>query len=481
VSPERADVHDDYSGRAETYLRLLGEAALRPDAQDRGALVTRAANVLTEAGVLSEARAAWILLDLSTALRARGRPELPSADLGFRRLGGLLMPGSPATPEDWRVIPGPDPAAGAHVMALVLASDRVLAPATLRVPPSAGIPDLQVPPWADMTAADDVGTEYRLTFANGSWAGSTWTGTIMCYPAPPPEAQTLKILIPNGPELLSSLRPPPAGTVTRAEVSVRPVTENPGERMLTRHAEAVLAVLPAGGVTFSGPRQITFPEIAATLEAAGALSALSPVAHQVVALYQLLGLPADFRTHIPPRGAAAAGNWHRTDEVPARWLRVVTHYGRRRHLPPASGTAAIGVALPELGGTRFAIAGLRSGTTGSFLHVVARGLRPGSRGLPAGARGPGSGPPPSGLASALPPGLPSPTRPRFGNDAGFSWWVRDDAGGWHLGAVEEASPAGGDVVLRLALLPPLDHPTATLTIEVTGVSRQVTATVPVHW
>ncbi len=78
--------------------------------------------------------------------------------------------------------------------------------------------------------------------------------------------------------------------------------------------------------------------------------------------------------------------------------------------------------------------------------------------------------------------LPGRRPPRASWDGGPSWWVRDDAGGWHLGAIEEISPAGGpDGVLRLALLPPLSHPTAALTIEVTGSAHQVTGRLPVHW
>ncbi len=67
-------------------------------------------------------------------------------------------------------------------------------------------------------------------------------------------------------------------------------------------------------------------------------------------------------------------------------------------------------------------------------------------------------------------------------DGGPSWWARDDAGGWHLGAIEDVSPVGAaEGVLRLALLPPLAHATAALTVEVTGAAQQVTADLPVRW
>ena len=61
-------------------------------------------------------------------------------------------------------------------------------------------------------------------------------------------------------------------------------------------------------------------------------------------------------------------------------------------------------------------------------------------------------------------------------------WAMDDAGGWHLGAVEDVSPVGGAAgVLRLTLLPPLCRETASLTIEAVGTGQQVTAELPVRW
>ncbi|HEX6452639.1 MAG TPA: hypothetical protein VF060_24665 [Trebonia sp.] len=457
---------DAYGERAETYLRLLAEDALRPPAGDAppspapaeaaADRVYRAANLLVDAGVITDTQAAWILLDLATALRARGRPEPPPVPPGLIRRVAAARPKRSAVPSaEWRVLPGPAPVPGAHLMALVLTPDRVLAPATLSFPPSAGIPDLQGMPWAGLTAADGTGTTYWITSATGSWAGSTWTGTILMRPAPPARAGWVKISSRNG---FSLLIPIPDASPAPA-VLPEPVSDSPGERLLTRHAEAVLASLPGGlprpavlprptgpdrppgGGRFA-PVEPGFTELTGTLEAAGALSALSPVSRQVAALHTLLGLP----------DGAEVSNGSLSD-LPGRWLHVVTHYGRRKQLPPASGTATIGAGLPDLDGARFAVAGLHSGPAGTHLHVVARGLRP--------------------LPHRVPPG--------FEGDTGFSWWLRDDSGGWHLGAIEEAIPVAAETVLRMAMLPPLTHRTATLTAEVTGRSTRVAAALPVRW
>jgi hypothetical protein len=257
----------------------------------------------------------------------------------------------------------------------------------------------------------------------------------MFHPVPPAAARWLAISGPPGQLLRAELTAAPDGGPAPAVVPAA-VTESPGERLLTRQAEAMLAAL-AFGVP-SGHSRASLADAVATLEAAGALSPLSSAPARLAALGQLLGLPME--------GPA--------DEVPARWTDVMAYYGRRRRQTPVTGTAAIGAALPELDGTRFAIAGLHSGSAGTFLHVIVQGL--------------------SGIRLRHTAGPPV--------DAGFSLWLRDDAGGWHLTTVEDVSPVGGpEGLLRLLLLPPLGHPTRTLILQLTGPNQQLTATLPVRW
>jgi hypothetical protein len=79
----------------------------------------------------------------------------------------------------------------------------------------------------------------------------------------------------------------------------------------------------------------------------------------------------------------------------------------------------------------------------------------------------------------------SPTysgNPAQATDTGFSWWVRDDADGWHLAAFDELNPVGGrQGVLRMALLPPLTHRTTALALRVTGPTTRLAVNLPVHW
>jgi hypothetical protein len=438
ATPEGGHDPGGYGERAETYVRLLAESVLRGSTARDADCVRRAAEILVEAGLLTDELAARILADLQLALRVRAMPPARTMATRLRRLKGFqavhdLEPGGP--PRSWRVFPGGQSTPGSRPMALIILADRALALATLFFPPDGGPLGPGVPPFGLLTGTDDMGTGYRLAFTDGNWAGSAWTGTVMLLPAPPPAARWLALNSPNGQVLRADITAAARGGATPV-VALEHAAESPGERLLSRQAEAMLAAL-----TLSYPAGHSRPslaELVATLEAAGALSPLSPAPARLAALGQLLGLP----THGP------------ADQVPARWKEVMAYYGRRRRPAPLTGTGAIAADLPELDGVRLAIAGLRSGGSGSFLHVLVTGLGP--------------------LPRRRPPGPPW--------DAGLSWWVRDDAGGWHLGVVEDVNPVGGpEGVLRLELLPPLGHATTTLTVEITGIARQMTAILPVHW
>lgn len=465
-------------------MRLLAEAALRarstgPDSETgAGAAaerVSRAADVLIDAGVAEEPLVAEILVMLGTALRIRGVDWRP-APRGVRRLAARTAP-PPAAPPPWRVIPAraaasepAPPAPGSRVMAIIVTADRMIAPAMLRFPeqpasPGGAFNPPAVPSFADLTATDDVGTGYLLSFSDSHWAGGTWTGTLMLRPAPPSHARVLTITSFNALILRAPLTaPPPPGPATG---EVTDATDSPGERMLTRRAESLITAFalgarrayPGSGLAKAAmalskaTAVITEADVRQVLEAAGALSPLSPVPGQLAALGEWVAT------------AGAPGSAH--GALPARWATVLAYYARRR--PPVGSPApsgemgAIGAVLPPVDGVRLVIAGIRTSSQGTLMHLAARGLRAFSH------------------APSASPGAPATTA----HDTGLSWWVRDESGAWHLGVVHSWHAVSHDTTLRLLLLPPL-APAApgtrgTLTFEVTGTWQRLTADVPVHW
>jgi hypothetical protein len=101
------------------------------------------------------------------------------------------------------------------------------------------------------------------------------------------------------------------------------------------------------------------------------------------------------------------------------------------------------VVLPALDGARFAVTGLASADGESVLHVAATGH----------VRG----------------------RPHWGT--GFSWWIKDGAGGWHVAGIAEELDQWGyrDVVLRMPLVPPLPVPLGQAALAVAGPAEHVHA------
>src|SRR5260370_18867499 len=91
-------------------------------------------------------------------------------------------------------------------MAQIEPADRISAPAMLLYA-HPGAAEVAVPSFADVTATDDLGTGYMLSFTDGSWAGGIWTGTLMLRPTPPDGASLLTIASPAGPVLRVPLAP----------------------------------------------------------------------------------------------------------------------------------------------------------------------------------------------------------------------------------------------------------------------------------
>jgi hypothetical protein len=237
-----------------------------------------------------------------------------------------------------------------------------------------------------------------------------------------------------------------------AEVVADPHPVSPGERLLTQMAERLLTVGAQGGQASAIE---SLGQIVTALIEVDALPPGNPVPSQLAVLCECLGRN--------DHGITVAG----VPDVPESWAdvlginegkgwRLVQPAGLPGQGPQAAQTAvaAAAVALPEIDGVRFAVAGLHSGWNRNVLYVVATGLPSPSPGLP-GSRGP---------------------------DTGFSWWVRDSAGRWHVALFSGSGPGtSGESRLDLSILPPLGPETSEIELVVTGRSAQARARLLLRW
>jgi hypothetical protein len=208
----------------------------------------------------------------------------------------------------------------------------------------------------------------------------------------------------------------------------------PGERLLMVEAERILASGDARGPV-QGP---DLGEIITVLTEAGAIAADSPVPGQLAALCQRLGAAGHGIT-VPA-----------AEQIPAPWASVLAQRGAP---VPADGPevfAPLAAVLPEVDGTQVALAGLSTAAGESHLHVACSDM-------------------------------PQVTgRFEHNRTPGFSWWLRDGAGNWHLATTDEQLTAGdGTQIFRLRLTPPLAAILDAAEVMVTGPATQVRATIPI--
>ena len=150
------------------------------------------------------------------------------------------------------------------------------------------------------------------------------------------------------------------------------------------------------------------------LTEAGAIAAGNPLPGQLAALCRRLGAAGHGIT-VPPAA-----------DIPAEWASVVAH--RDASVPPGAPElfAPLAAVLPDVGGGWIAVAGLSSAAGESHLHVVSTGLPP--------------------VADWF----------AYNWTPGFSWWLTDGGGNWHVGtAVEPWTFGDGIQAFRLRLTPPL--------------------------
>jgi hypothetical protein len=475
--------------RAETYLARLAEAELRRTgdqlrrvdtaAEDAGAdpgmtpfavaegaawKVGRTGRVLVAAGVLDQDYLHDVGADLGAAIKVRSRfllnrdrrrgmlnrtifePPVPPPSRGARHamrvtpVGGALRGAGDRAP--WTL----------HLMSLMRTETEAVITVAMRMhwPPDGSSVDLELTgagphhmPYDQLGAVDDQGTHYAVRFEGGRGDTATWLGFARLSPVPPHDARRLD-LIGDGTRLTQLPLGPPAPPGRQpAPPATERVALEPSERLLVLEAEHILTT---GDATGGARGQVGGPspgEIITVLLEAAAIAADSPLPGQLAALCLRLGAAGHGIT-VPPG-----------EELPAPWASVIAH--RDAPVPPGAPEvfAPLACVLPDVDGACFALAGLSTVAGESHLHVISSGMPP--------------------LAGRF----------AWNWTPGYSWWLRDSAGNWHVGSPGEPDTYGDGMSLYsfgdgmqafwLRLTPPLTAPPAE--IVVTGPATQVRATI----
>ena len=456
--------------RAEAHLRLLAEEELRRPARawgERRARVGRVAQLLTAMGALDDEVADRVLADFDLALVARqaGAPggrglaavsQRRSAAVRFRPAMPVSSPSPASSPVPGRlvrlgqVIPLRGEPAGGEVYLLSYAQTEPGPQLSLfmRSTRQDGPSGPEARSLEQFTATDDRGTRYQMMVRDLGGGTDGWT--LMLRPSPPYDPRWLDLITAPGQPAVRvgldpSARPPQDATVTAG-----PVTASPGDHLL--HAVAARLLVTAGPSGFplrqSAPRSGPlapgtegFGDVIAALQAAGALSPLSPVPGQFAALCGRLHLTGHGITAPPARG------------LPEPWLSMLAHdhRGQARTAPAADGGAAAAVALPELDGITLAILGLHNCQGRTVVHMHASG--------------------PMNQVSYSPAEL-------------YYWpvtWIRDNGGRWHATRTLGRSGNGGGTALRVEVVPPLSRATTGIEVITTGRSAEARARLPLRW
>ncbi len=474
---------------AETYLRLLAEAAMRrslaPAAELRAPGASRilvVGHALTVVGALDPVTAEEILTDFRLAETVRWLHREPAvqgvtaAEWLAQGQAGLRPRQAPAR-SPGEGTPGEDADHGR--------ADRFV-PLGLTVPFRAGAvsgelclmsfaqtgsgarfvaawqvhsPSLEVQlsqhypgliPVDEFTVTDDRGARYQLDLSPGS--DVAWPNQIRLSPAPPATIRWLDVAPPYRQAVRVDIGGGRPSAGDEAQVSVSDTKLSPGEHLLVMLAERLLTgtpEFPRRGLLAApptSPRQVVaggFGVIIAALEAAGVLSPLSPVPARLATLCASLDLTG--------HGIAAPP----TLDLPEPWLSLLAHYQRRKPEPTQmrEGYAPLAASLPELDGIRVTLLGLHHTEGGSALHVLVQGR------------------------------IPEPRPGPLDIDLNFplSFWLRDSAGRWHAARPDRCHQAGRERAIRLRLVPPLTRPAEWVEVLAGGRSAEVRATLPLCW
>ena len=293
---------------------------------------------------------------------------------------------------------------------------------------------------------DDRGARYSVSFTG--CGGPDWAGEIRLRPDPPDHVRWFDLAPPGGPALRVNVHPAPAQDDPCLQVSQTGLA--PGEHLLNQVAERLLTAAqdfppdprPGPGTAHFGPFTgiaAGLGDVVAALEAAGALSPVSPVPGRLAALCVSLRVTGHGITAPPAH------------DLPEPWLSLLAHYHRRKPDPAPvwDGFAGAAAALPELDGIRLALLGVHTSEGRTVLHLRASSQDDAGRPL--------------------------------GHDLPLSIWVRDSGGRWHVAEQDSWAEEDGEYALSLRLVPPLTPAAAWIELLVAGLSAEVRARLPLRW
>jgi hypothetical protein len=274
--------------------------------------------------------------------------------------------------------------------------------------------------------------------SSSSDGDGNWTCLLSLSPIPQPGVRWLELTMsPGSPPVRVDL----ASHVAGGGPAPGPAAAaSPAERMVDTVAHRLLHASlthPDDDVSWYDLSEIA--DIVTALDAVGALGAARG------AVGRLVTLAGRLRVRIPPALSAVA----QPAGLPAAWQNILEN--RDRGDGP-TGLASAAAVLPELGGTRFVLAGMRSGEAGAVLQALAWGV-------------------------------PEPPQFTFFTDAAkqWSWTARDDKGRWHVATEGSGSSSDRHADMELELAPALHPDARSLEVTVTGPSGQASATVPLDW
>jgi hypothetical protein len=274
-------------------------------------------------------------------------------------------------------------------------------------------------------AVDNLGSSYSFGFSGGG-DDQEWAGELELHPVPRAGVRWLDLtLVPGSASVRIGL-----DQATAPEPAIDPL---PRSELAERYLDKVAEVLLAG-------RQWQARHLSGGVKALLGTGLITPDNEAIARLATLarrlgVSMPLDL-----PAGPDT--------DLPERWLSVLDATSAT---DGPTGVAAAAAVLPELDGTRWTIAGLRSKTESAELQVLGWGA--------------------DGEHS----------RHHYMTPSKFSWWARDNTGRWHIADQAGGSWGGMHTDLTLKLTPAL-HPAATsIDVVVTGRSGQVTVTLPLDW